>query len=67
MTNEEITANSVMMITGGYETTANALTFLAYNLATHKDAQARVYREVQTAITKYVSMLLFNHEYKISL
>ncbi|XP_076810022.1 cytochrome P450 3A5-like isoform X2 [Clavelina lepadiformis] len=53
MTNEEIIANSVMMITGGYESTANALTFLAYNLATHKDAQTRVYREIQTAIMKY--------------
>uniref|UniRef100_H2ZPA6 Uncharacterized protein n=1 Tax=Ciona savignyi TaxID=51511 RepID=H2ZPA6_CIOSA len=54
MTKVEITGNSMIMLFAGYETTSNAMLFLAYNLALHKDAQHHVREEVQAALHKHV-------------
>ena len=49
MTYDEIVAQGVMFFLVGYETTATALSFLAYNLATNPDKQD-VLREEITAV-----------------
>ena len=55
MTLNEIIGNSMIMILAGYETTGNAMLFLAYNLATHKDVQEKVQQEIEETIKEYVS------------
>ncbi|CAK8684861.1 unnamed protein product [Clavelina lepadiformis] len=53
MTLNEIIGNSMIMILAGYETTGNAMLFLAYNLATHKDVQEKVQQEIEETIKEY--------------
>ena len=36
----------VLIFSGGFETTANALTFMCFLLAKHQDIQEKVYREI---------------------
>ncbi|XP_033751816.1 cytochrome P450 3A24-like isoform X2 [Pecten maximus] len=50
LTEEEITANIIFFIMAGYETTANALAFVVYNLATNTDCQERLIHEIQNNI-----------------
>ncbi|XP_021349472.1 cytochrome P450 3A24-like [Mizuhopecten yessoensis] len=52
LTEEEITANILFFIMAGYDTTANALAFLAYNLATNTDCQERLIHEINNSIIK---------------
>ena len=52
LTKTEIVGNSLIMMLAGYETTSNAMIFLAYNLATHQHAQEKVYSELRSAIEK---------------
>lgn len=47
----EITANIIFMIMAGYDTTANALAFLAHCLATNTDCQDRLLHEIKTKIS----------------
>ncbi|XP_026690465.2 cytochrome P450 CYP3-like member 1 [Ciona intestinalis] len=56
LTQLEITSNSVLMVLAGYDTSANALTLLAYNLATHKDVQKKVQEEIDEMLEKYGSL-----------
>lgn len=46
LTDDEIIANAWVFLLGGFETTANALTYCSYLLATHPDVQDRVYQEI---------------------
>ncbi|XP_048767814.2 cytochrome P450 3A14-like [Ostrea edulis] len=46
----EVTANSIMFMVAGYETTANALTFAAYSLATHPEYQKKLIMEIDSTI-----------------
>ena len=46
LTDEEIIANVWVFLLGGFETTANALTYTSYLLATHSEVQQRLYEEV---------------------
>uniref|UniRef100_A0A0P4W4H9 Thromboxane-A synthase n=1 Tax=Scylla olivacea TaxID=85551 RepID=A0A0P4W4H9_SCYOL len=46
LTDEEIIANAWVFMLGGFETTANSLTYTAYLLATHPEVQQRLYEEV---------------------
>ncbi|XP_060081813.1 cytochrome P450 3A24-like [Ylistrum balloti] len=50
LTEEEITANIIFFIMAGYDTTANALSFVAYNLATNIDCQERLIHEINKNI-----------------
>ncbi|XP_069132380.1 cytochrome P450 3A29-like [Argopecten irradians] len=50
LTEEEITANVIFFIMAGYETTANALSFVAYNLATNDDCQESLIEEIRNNI-----------------
>nr|XP_026690466.1 cytochrome P450 3A25-like isoform X2 [Ciona intestinalis] len=56
LTQLEITSNSVLMVLAGYDTSANALTLLAYNLATHKHVQKKVQEEIDKMLEKYGSL-----------
>ncbi|KAG0696573.1 Lithocholate 6-beta-hydroxylase [Chionoecetes opilio] len=49
LTDEEIIANAWVFLLGGFETTANALTYTAYLLATHPHVQDRLHSEVCAA------------------
>ena len=46
LSDDEIIANAWVFLLGGFETTANALTYCSYLLATHPDIQDRVYQEL---------------------
>ncbi|XP_046365712.1 cytochrome P450 3A8-like isoform X2 [Haliotis rufescens] len=46
LTNYEIFCNSHIFLLAGFETTSKALTFTAYNLATHPEIQERLYQSI---------------------
>lgn len=46
LTDDEIIANAWVFLLGGFETTANALTYCAYALATHPEIQDKLYQEL---------------------
>lgn len=46
LSDDEIIANAWVFLLGGFETTANALTYCAYALATHPDIQEKLYQEL---------------------
>lgn len=49
----------MLMIIAGYENTANAISYLAYNLAVHPQIQAEVQKEIDEMISKRVGALIF--------
>lgn len=50
LSDKEIIANAWVFLLGGFETTANALTFTSFLLAKHKLCQDRAYEEVKSII-----------------
>ena len=46
LTTNEILAQSLLFFIAGYETTATAMSFLAYNLATNQECQEKLYQEI---------------------
>lgn len=55
---EEIVGNSMFMVLAGYETTAGALQFLAYNLAVHPECQESLRKEIKDAVEEYVRIFV---------
>nr|CAB3235860.1 cytochrome P450 CYP3-like member 3 [Phallusia mammillata] len=55
MSRQEIVGNSLIMMLAGFETTGNAMMFLAFNLARHMDVQEKLYEEIQQALEEYGS------------
>nr|CAB3235838.1 cytochrome P450 CYP3-like member 3 [Phallusia mammillata] len=53
LTRNEIVGNSIVMIMGGYETTANTMMFVIYNLASHKHEQDKCREEIKKAVEKH--------------
>ncbi|CAF1067416.1 unnamed protein product [Brachionus calyciflorus] len=49
----EIFSQAVMLLLAGYETTANTLGFIAYNLATHDIYQEKLIEEVDNVLSNY--------------
>ena len=49
LTRLEIVGNSMIMMLAGFETTSNAMIFLAFNLATHQDVQEKLFQELKSA------------------
>ena len=45
----------MIMLIGGYETTANTMIFLAYCIAEDKEVQEKLYKELLETKKKYVS------------
>ncbi|XP_056010005.1 cytochrome P450 3A14-like isoform X2 [Ostrea edulis] len=54
LTTNEVNGNSIMFMVAGYETTASALTFTAYCLATNPESQDRLLQEIDSTIGKGV-------------
>jgi len=52
---EELVGNCMLMILGGYETTAGTIQMVAYNLAVHKRCQEKVRQEILETVEKHVS------------
>lgn len=46
LSDDEIIANAWVFLLGGFETTANALTYCSYLLATHPDIQEKLHQEI---------------------
>lgn len=46
LSDDEIIANAWVFLLGGFETTANALTYSAYLIATHPEVQEKLYQEL---------------------
>ena len=55
LSDDEIIANAWVFLLGGFETTANALSYCAYLLATHPDIQEKVYQEIVDNIVEVIS------------
>ncbi|CAF1072972.1 unnamed protein product [Brachionus calyciflorus] len=50
---EEIFSQSMMFLLAGYETTANTLSFIAYNLARHPEVQNKLIEEVEDVLANH--------------
>ncbi|XP_061455312.1 cytochrome P450 3A29-like [Rhineura floridana] len=50
LTDREITAQAILFIFAGYETTSSSLNFLSYCLATHPDVQQKLQEEIDEAL-----------------
>ena len=46
LSDEEIVANSILFLLAGFETTANALSFVSYLLALHPEIQEKLQAEI---------------------
>lgn len=58
LSTEEVTAQSLVFLLGGYETTATTLTFLLYNLAVYPECQEKVVKEINEVFANGVSVVL---------
>ena len=54
MTDDVITAQSILFFGAGFDTTAAMLTYFTYSLALHPDIQDRVYEEIEKNIQEHV-------------
>ena len=48
----EVLGNTIFFMLVGYDTTSNALTFTAYNLATHPECQEKLIQEIDEVLGK---------------
>ena len=54
LTNKEILAQSILFIFVGYETTAQTLCYVAYNLAQNPNYQDKLCEEIDTVLDRHV-------------
>ena len=52
LTMPEVLGHSILFMLVGYDTTSNALTFAAYNLATHPECQEKLIQEIDDVLGK---------------
>ena len=52
LTMPEVLGHSILFMLVGYDTTSNALTFTAYNLATHPECQEKLIQEIDEVLGK---------------
>ncbi|XP_063415464.1 cytochrome P450 3A11-like isoform X2 [Mytilus trossulus] len=52
LTLDEITGNAILFLLVGYDTTASALTFVTYCLATNPDCQEKLIKEIDSVLGK---------------
>ncbi|CAL4130192.1 unnamed protein product, partial [Meganyctiphanes norvegica] len=55
LTDMEIIANAWVFLLGGFETTANSITYTSYLLAMHQEVQEKLYQEVMSIIQDHSS------------
>ena len=58
LTEDEILANILTFFLAGYETTANTLTFLGYELATNPEVQDKLIEEIEEVVPNKVIVFL---------
>jgi cytochrome P450 len=58
LTNKEILSQALFFLVAGYETTANALEFVTYNLAKNPRVQEELIKEIDNVLEKHVKLLL---------
>ncbi|XP_003416647.1 cytochrome P450 3A9-like [Loxodonta africana] len=66
LTDVEITAQSIIFIFAGFETSSLTLSFIAYNLATHPEVQEKLQEEIDSALPNkedFTYDALFQMEY----
>ena len=54
-----------MLLIAGYETTANTLGFIAYNLATNPEHQRRLIQEIDDVLGNHVNKMVGFRKIKI--
>lgn len=66
LTMDEVLGHAILFMLVGYDTTSNALTFTAYNLATNPECQEKLIDEIDTVLGKVRAelMILFTGKYK---
>ena len=55
LSDQELMAQSIIFIFGGYETTSTSLSFIIYELATHPDVQQKLQEEIDATFPNKVS------------
>ena len=55
LTHDEIVAQGLLFFLAGFETTANTLALLGYNLARHPECQEKLYQEIMEVTGGQVS------------
>ncbi|XP_063598457.1 cytochrome P450 3A29-like [Penaeus indicus] len=66
LSDEEIIANAWVFLLGGFETTANSLTYTTYLLAQHPEVQDKVYQELQDVIKDANTNLTYEQVHKLT-
>nr|AFJ11398.1 thromboxane A synthase [Penaeus monodon] len=66
LSDEEIIANAWVFLLGGFETTANSLTYTTYLLAKHPEIQDKVYQELQDVIKDSNTNLTYEQVHKLT-
>lgn len=54
LTNKEILSQSILFLLAGYETTAQTLCYIAYNLAMNPVYQQKLCEEIDTVLDRHV-------------
>ena len=58
MSHDEVVAQGLLFFLAGYETTASAISFLAYSLATNPDCQDKLRQEIAQVMAEKVSVMM---------
>lgn len=66
LTDDEIIANAWVFLLGGFETTANALTFSSYLLAKHKEHQDILYKEIRKTVEDPSAPLTYEQVFEMT-
>ncbi|KAA0186576.1 Cytochrome P450 CYP361C1 [Hyalella azteca] len=61
LSDNEIIANAWVFLLGGFETTANALTFTCYLLSKHKNYQDQLYHEIISVVKDPTCAVTYEH------
>ena len=57
LTNDEVTAQAMLFLLAGYETTATTLSFIMYHMAVYPEYQEKVYQEILDNFSENVNCI----------